>query len=91
MGNAREFVSKTMTDDEFLKEVCRHGGFDPKAPDADKQKNIQKAGAELGYSFTVEEYGEAFREYFGGGNPFKIVKAMMRIGKIQKAEAKEKR
>jgi hypothetical protein len=50
MGNASEVVTETMTDDDFLREVCRHGGFNPKAPDADKQRNIQKAGAELGYN-----------------------------------------
>ena len=89
MGNAKEFVEKTMTDDAFLKEVCMHGGFDPKAPDEEKQKNIVKAGAALGYNFTEEEYGAAFHDYVGEGNPFKLIKVMKRIGKIQKTAANE--
>lgn len=91
MSSASEFVKKYNEDDDFLKEVCRHGGFNPKAPDNEKQQNIVKAAEALGYHFTEEEYAAANREYFGGGDPFKIAKSMMRIGKIQKAVAKEKK
>ena len=87
--NAKRFVKKIFTDDGFLKEVVKHGGFNSKAADEEKNALTAKAARELGYEFSVEEYKGAMQDYFGG-NFWKLLKSMMHLNKVVKKAEKEK-
>lgn len=89
--NAREYVEKMFTDDEFLKEICRHGGFDEKASDDEKMALTLKAAGEMGYTFSEEEYTVAMEDYFKGKGIFGSIKAFAHMNKIIKAVKKEQR
>lgn len=44
--NAKRFVEKIFTDDEFLKEIVRHGGFRSNADNEEKNALVAKAEKE---------------------------------------------
>ena len=90
LETANEFVRKTFNDDEFLKEVIRHGGFNDKAPDEEKTFLITKAAKELGYDVTEDEYTEASGAYFKELGVFGVIKTLRHVGKVVKKVRKEK-
>ena len=85
--SAKTFVNKMYTDDEFLKEIVRHGGM--KRGEADQNNElILKAAGEMGFDFTAEEYQGATKEYFGGSF-LKAIKTLRRVNKAVKQAEKE--
>ena len=85
--SAKTFVNKMYTDDEFLKEIVRHGGM--KCGEADQNNElILKAAGEMGFDFTAEEYQGATKEYFGGGF-LKTIKTISHVNKVVKQAEKE--
>lgn len=88
--NAKRFVEKIFTDDEFLKEIVRHGGFRSNADNEEKNALVAKAAKEMGYDFSVEEYQGAMKDYFGGSF-WKLLKSLMHLNKVVKKAEKEQR
>lgn len=81
-NNATVFVEKMFTDDKFLEEVCRHGGFKKDANDEEKTALILKASGEMGYHFSAADYEEAMTSYFSGKGVFASIKAFAHMNKI---------
>lgn len=86
--SAIKFVEKLYSDDSFVKEVYRHGGFNKNAGDDEKNRLICKAAGELGYDFSVEEYNNAMTARFEGVGVMESIKIFWRFNKAVKAAKK---
>ena len=86
--SAKTFVEKLYSDEAFVREVYRHGGFNKKAGDDEKNRLIVKAAGELGYEFNVEEYNNAMTARFDGVGVFESIKLFRWFNKAVKAAEK---
>ena len=85
--SANSFVEKMFTDDEFLKEVVRHGGIKSGFRD-EKNELILKAAKEMGFDFSPEEYQKAMKNNLGSGL-LNIIKKLRRFNKVIRKAEKE--
>ena len=86
---ANEYVEKMYTDEEFLREICRHGGFNKKADDEEKSRLALQAAKEMGYEMTVEEYNKATENFFTGKGILETIKIFRNMNKVIKSETKK--
>ena len=84
VSHAQNFVENFFEDDEFLKEVLRHRGFERHENNSEEAENerMAKIADKMGFKFDVEEYKMAIKEYannLGGWESMKKVFHMMKI------------
>ena len=83
---ATAFIDKFMESDDFLAEVIKKSDLNnhPKASEKEQAELFTKAGNELGYSFTADEYSAELSkvaERYGIRASFKFISRLSKISK----------
>lgn len=84
MTHAQSFVEKFFEDDQFVKEVLLHRGFDETDSNNEDAENerIVKAASEMGFKFSVEEYKEANKEYMNNIGGWETMRKIFHLIKV---------